>query len=1032
MRRLIALMLAARVRVVVLAGLFLVIGSVLAVRAPLDVLPDFAPPRVDVQTEAPGLDPEQVERLVTRPVENVLNGAPGLESLRSESIAGLSAITLSFTDGSDPHVVRQGVAERIADAIPSLPPSVSAPRLSPLTSATMDVLKLGLVSDRVSPMDLRLYAQAVIRPALLAVPGVARVNVFGGEEPKIDVAVAPDRLIALGMTLDEVAVATQKALTITGTGFSESPNQRLPVTLPALGDANELAAIPLTQRGARPIRLGDIATVSRAPAAAAGDALVQGRPGMMLSISSQFGSRTLDVTRALEQRLSELAPAFERRGIRMYPALHRPASFLVTSLGNIRNSLLLGVLFVSAVLLAFLRSWRAALVTFVAIPLSLLATTLMLWAMGFTINILTLGGFAVALGVLVDDAIIGVENIMRRLRGRELAVADRLGIILEASLEVRSPMIYATIVVLLVFVPVMFLPGVEGRFVAPLSWAFVLAVLASLVVALTVTPAFAAMLLANEAPPREPRWIQRLRRFQLGAIDRVAHAPRIAVAVLGVVFVIIVALALRLPTEFVPAFREGHFVVQVNMVQPGASLEAMRTIGAAVSRRILALPFVATVEEQMGRAELGEDTWPVDRGEFHVELKPNSSLDQDWAQEQIRHVMAEFPALQSEVLTFIGDRISETLTGETSQVVVGVYGDDLDAIDAAAARISQAVEHIQGVTDVVATGEARVPELRLVPNRAGLTAYAVDATTLAPFLTAATQGINVGSIRSGELPIAVTVRLAQPPGDIRSTIASQLVPTANDGYVPFAALASLSNTDARAAIHHEAGRRYTVVGFNVSGRSLQSVTDDARREVRALGLPANVDVVFSGVGEAAQASHRVLLAASAGILIVIGLVLLVAFRRPRHAALVLLNLPFALVGALGALLILQLPLSLGAAVGLVTVFGISARNAILLLAHLEQLVAEMPQTPLRDLARQAAEERLVPVLMTALVAGLGLLPLAFGLGRAGHEIEAPLAIVVLGGLLTSTLLSLILLPALAVSDTAAARGDRGEVAPSVD
>lgn len=1013
MRQLIALMLAARVRVVALATLFMIVGSVLMLRAPLDVLPDFAPPQVVVQTEARGLDPELVERLVTRPVENALNGTPGLEALRSESIAGLSVVTLSFADGSDPYRVRQGVAERVADVIPSLPAGVAAPRLSPLTSATMDVLKIGLVSDRVSPMDLRAYAETVIRPAMLAVSGVARVNLFGGEQPQIDIAVDPDRLLSLGMTLDTVVTAAQKALVLNGAGFVETANQRFSIKPPVAADVNDLAAIPLAQRGPRTIRLGDVANITTAALPPFGDALIQGRPGVLVAISSQYGALTLDVTQALENRLADFRPAFEERGIKLYPALHRPASFLHTSLTNLRNALLLGVLLVSIVLLAFLRSWRAALVTFIAIPLSLLATALTLWGAGFTLNTMTLGGFAVALGVLVDDAIIGVENIMRRLRGRQLAPAERLEVVLEASLEVRSPMIYATIVVLLVFVPVMLLPGVEGRLVAPLSWAFILAVLASLIVALTVTPALAAMLLTGDETPREPRWVERLRRQQILAMDRIARAPGIFIAVLALLFVAVLALASRTPAEFVPAFREGHLVVQVSMQQPGVSLQSMRSIGVEMSRRLLALPFVATVEEQMGRAELGEDTWPVDRGEFHVELKADPSLDQDWAQQQVRELMEGFPGVESEVLTFLGDRISETLTGETSQVVIGLYGNDLDAIDAAAQRIAQAVEKIPGVTDIVARGDARVPELKVIPNRAGLMAYAVDASSLASLLDAATQGINVGTLQQGELPIPVNVRFLQPAGDLRNNIAHQLVPTVADGYVPFSTLASLSNEEARPAIRHEAGRRYTVVGFNVSGRSIQAVTDDARQQVSALKLPAGIEVLFGGVGEAAQKSHRTLLAAAAGIFIVIALVLIVALQRARHAVLVLLNLPFALIGALGALLLLRLPLSLGAAVGLVTVFGISARNSILLLSHLEQLSNELPELSAREVAWRAAEERLVPVLMTALVAGLGLLPLAFGLGRAGHEIEAPLAIVVLGGLVTSTLLSLILVPALA-------------------
>lgn len=1015
MRWLIAHALRARVGIAVLVLLGLVIGALALRHAPYDVLPDFVPPQVTVQTEAPGLDPGQVEQLVTRPIEAALNGAQGLATMRSQSIAGLSVVTLDFLDGSDPYRVRQGVAEKLADALPQLPAGVGAPKLSPLTSATMDVLKLGLVSDRVPPMALRDYADWVLKPALLAVPGAARITVFGGEVREVAVAVRPERLLAYRLAASDVLDALRRALAAHGAGYIESGAQRLEVRVPLPSSAATLAATPLAVRGARPLTVGDVADVRVAPAPLYGDALIMGRPGILLTISGQYGANTLAVTRALEARLAELAPGMRARGIMLYPQLHRPASFILTALGNLRDALLLGAAFVAAVLLLFLRDWRAALVSFVAIPLSLLAAApLLVWA-GVSLNVMTLGGFAVALGVLVDDAIIDVENILRRLRsaGDALELRTRLAVVLEASIEIRSAMVYATVVVLLVFVPVLLQSGVTGRFIAPLAWAFILSVLASLAVAIVVTPALATLLLARGAPRAEPRWLPRLRAAQAATIVRLARRPWRALALLLVAFVVVAALALRVPAQLLPDFRESHFVVQVSARQPGMARGEMLRLGEALSARLRALPQVATVEEQIGRSELGEDTWTVDRGELHVELKHDPSIDQAAAQAAIRDVLEDFPSLQSEVVTFIGDRLSETLTGETTQVAVQLYGDDLDALDRAAQQARAALATVPGVVDLQSSAGTRAPGYRLQADAAALTAYGVDPQLPATLLATATLGLPAGDLYVGDRTVPVVLRLALPPQHVAAELERQLVPTAADGYVPFARIATLVPEDARPQIRHEGGRRYAVVGFDVQGRGIDAVIADARAALTRAGLPAGVDVAFGGVGTEQQTAARRLWLASAATLVLIVLVLASAFRERRHAALVLLNLPFALLGALAALLLSRQALSIGAAVGLVTVFGISARNAILLLAHYEQLETETGARFDLALAQRGAAERLVPVLMTALVAALGLLPLALGLGRAGYEIEAPLAIVVLGGLVTSTALSLLLLPALA-------------------
>lgn len=1019
MRRLIALALQARVGIAVVATLVLALGVFLLRDAPYDVLPEFVPPSVVIETEALGFDPEQVEQLVTHPLEAAVNGAQGLAAMRSESIAGLSVITLEFEDGVDAYRARQGVAEKLANAVAQLPQGVSPPQLTPLTSATMDVLKIGLVSDKSSPMELRSYADWTLKPALLAVAGVARVTVFGGEVRQLRVDANPDRLLAAGLSLDDVANALKRTLAPHGGGFVETGAQRLDVRVPLVTRLDALAHTPLAVRGARTVTVGDVAEVGWAPAPMFGDALIDGRPGVLLTMSDQYGANTLAVTRAIEAKLAELKPGMNALGLRLYPALHRPATFVETALSNLGSALLLGAILVAVVLVLFLRDWRAALVSFVAIPLSLLAATLVICRLGYSINTMTLGGFAVALGVLVDDAIIDVENVMRRLRehGGELDLRARLAIVLDASFEVRAAMVYATIVVLLVFVPALLQPGVSGRFIAPLAWAFVLSVLASLLVALVVTPALAALLLTGRKLHEEPRWIDALRARQMRLIDRLAARPKPALAVFGLAFCVLVALALRLPNELVPDFREGHFVVQIEARQPGLSRAEMAQLGESISARIKALPFVATVEEQIGRSELGEDTWTIDRGEFHVELKHDAKIDQAAAQDAIRDALADFPSVGSEVLTFIGDRLSETLSGENSAVVVRLFGDDLAKLDAAVDTADKALAGVKGIADLHTSAGVASPSLRLDLGAAAAGAAGVDPALPAALVEAATQGAPLGTMYADNRATAVVLHLALADGDPASQLARQLLPMQGGGYLAFGDVARLEREDVRPQVRHEEGRRFASLAFNVAGRDIGAVTADARAALARAQLPAGVDVEFGGVGvEEADAQWRLWITTLA-TLVVIVLVLSYSFDRRRHAWLVLMNLPFALIGALAALLLSRQAMSLGAIVGLITVFGISARNAILLLTHLEHLAAQAHAPIDLALARRAAAERLVPVLMTALVSALGLVPLALGLGHAGYEIEAPLAIVVLGGLASSTLLSLLLVPALAARDS---------------
>ncbi|MEO8019089.1 MAG: efflux RND transporter permease subunit [Pseudomonadota bacterium] len=1015
MRSLIAASVRHRGVVVALSVVLLLYGSYLALNSRLDVLPEFVPPMVTVQTEAPGLAPEQIETLVTRPLESALSGIPDTARISSDSIPGLSVVNVVFNDTADVHLTRQGVAERLAEIAGRLPPGAAAPRMSPLTSSTMDLLKVGLVSKTLSPRELRTIADWELRPRLLAVPGVARLTVYGGEQQQIHIEIDPQRLTAADVSIADVLTAARGALGAQGSGQIDLPNQRIAIVTSVTGDAiTTLRSAVLATRGDSVLRIGDVASVTEGAAIPFGEAVIQGERGVLLAISGQYGANTLEATHAVESVVSEAISDLKARGITVYPALHRPATFIEIALGNLRNSLAIGAVFIVIILALFLRDWRSALISFLAIPLSLLAAVLVLDHYGVALNTLTLGGFAVALGVLVDDAIIYLENILRRLRENSALAAPRgrLAVIVDASLEISSAVIFATGVILLVFVPVFLMSGVQGRFMNPLAMAFSLSVLASLLVALTVTPALAALLLRPGAERPEPRWLAWLRGAHLRALAFSAARPRSVTALLGIAFLIVLALVPLLRGEFMPSFKEGHLVAQVAARVPGTSLAEMASLGEHISRDLLALPFVATVEQQIGRAEQGEDTWGPERSEFHIELKADPGLDQDKAQEDIRELLAKYPAVQSEVLTFLGDRISETLTGETAQGVVQVFGGNLDGIERVARNLGARMAAVNGIADVHVgySGSLAQVSVNLLPDR--LERYGLRSDEVLEALGAAYAGTQVNQVYDRDRTIDVVALL---PVAVRADAESiKMLPlrTATGQFVRLGELAQIYLTTGRATIRHEAGHRFSAVTFNAGSRGIQPVAADVRVIGERLKLPEGTWLEFGGEAAAQSAAQRDLLWYSLIAFTLIVMLLTMAFERRGLSALVMLNLPFSMIGGILALAITGQTLSLGALVGLVTVFGISARNAILLLAHLEQLLDQQGHGVWsRELIARAAGERLLPVIMTATVTALGLIPLALGVGRAGNEIEAPLAIVVLGGLATSTALCLVVLPA---------------------
>jgi CzcA family heavy metal efflux pump len=1016
MRKLVSLCVSHCGIVTALSALALLLGCWGAMHSPLDVFPEFVPSQVDIQTEAPGFAPEQVEELVTKRIESAVNGATGLSTLRSESIPGLSVVTITFADGVDVHVARQGISERLSEIGGTLPTGVGSPKLSPLVSSTMDLLKIGLQSDSVDAFALRDAADWVIKPRLLAVPGVAHVIVFGGDVRQIQILPDPDKLTSYQVTLSDVADAARAALALRGAGFIDLEAQRILLKSPTpKPDMQAIGEAVVGVRNGVPVLVRDVAIVQEAPALRSGDALIMGKPGVLLSLASQYGANTLTTTLAVEQALTNLEPALKAQGITVYPALHRPANFIERALGDLQNSLLIAAALILAVLYLFLRDVRAALIAFTAIPLSLLAAVVVLDRLGQTLNTMTLGGFAVALGVLVDDAIVGIENILRRMRSNASAASPlpRMDVIRDASLEVRGPVIYATLVVIAVFLPELFTSSVQGHFVGPLALSFILAVTASLLVAMTATPALCALFFRDRDAHLESRWLTRLKQHQVAAVSWVDRHLKLVAAVLAVAIAAAIAALPLLGGTFMPDFREGHFVMQVVSSIPGTSLQEMLGLGRRISADVLRLPYVATVEQQVGRAELGEDTWGPHQSEFHVELKAGATVDQARAQEDLRAILQKYPGIQSEVVTFLGDRISESLTGDTAQVAIKVFGDDLGTLDGIGDKIMSALAKENGLVDLQFKRQSGTPTLAIELQPQALAATGLRAQDVLESIQSAYTGATVGQTFLGTRTVD-TVMLLPDALRHRPEQLAKLMISGPLGEVPLSQVAHLSLGSDRYSIEHDGGQRRIAVTFNVSGRALQAAVIEAQQRIaRSVALPAGYFIEFTGAAAAENRTRSELVVYSTLALVLILMVLMVAFRRRANSWLVMANLPFSLIGGVLAIAMTGIGISLGALVGLVTVFGISARNAILQLAHYEHLV-EIEAAPWdMQTVLRGANERLIPILMTAAVTALGLAPLAFSMTHPGQEIEGPMAVTVLGGLVSSTFLNLLVLPALA-------------------
>jgi CzcA family heavy metal efflux pump len=998
--------------VTALACLIAALGLAALVAARFDVFPDFAPPHVLLQTEAPGLDATQVEALVTRPLEQLLAGTENVATVRSTSSQGLSAIQVVFDRGGDPYRQRQVVTERLAEFAGQLPQGVGAPLLSPLSSSMEYLVHFGYTSDRLSAVELRDIVQWIVKPQILAVPGVAQVQIFGGEVRERQIEIDPAKLAAAGLTLEDVSAAARRATALIGGGYIETPAQRIVIQAQAPGATLEaLAQAVVGTRGGLPVRLGDVAAVREGAEPRFGNALIAGKPGILIETSTQYGANTLEVSRALEQQLDALAPALAKQGVEYHPALLRPASFIESAIEKLRNSLGLGAVLVVALLLITLRDWRGALVSFSAIPLALLTTVWILEAFGLSLNTMTLGGLVVALGVVVDDAVIDVENILRRRRGAARD-ADIGELFIGASLEVRRPVFHATAAVAVAFLPILMMSGLQGAFFRPLSISFLLAVGLSLLVAMSATPALCVLVMARHSPKPEAAFLRPLKRGQLGAIAWLNKRPRTLVAIMLVSGVAGIVLLPLLGARLLPDFRENYLIAHASL-RPGISLTETTRVGEQISKGLIAIPGVKSVAEQIGRAENGQDPDAPNKSEFEVQIDPSKGRSASQIDAAIRDVFDDYPNQLVEIYSVLAERIGETLSGESAPFSISVIGSDLDADDLVGARIVAVLQSLPDSGTVRLTVPPREVELHveLLPER--MVIYGLQAADVLQTLNAAYYGSAAAELNQADRTVPVVVRIADAAADPRA-VGALLLRGRDGAVIPLSSVAKITMVLARSLVDHQDGLRRQIVVASPKGADQAGYAEAARRAIaEKVQLPPGVFLRYGGAAEAQTAARNELLLHSAAAFVLIVLLLALAFGHARHVLLVLLSLPSTLIGGVAAVALTGGTLTLGAMVGFVALFGMAARNTILLVSHYDHLVNVEACPWSLGTASRGAEERLTPVLLTALLTGLALLPVALQLHQPGHEIEGPMAVVILGGLVSSTLVSLLLIPPMA-------------------
>jgi CzcA family heavy metal efflux pump len=1001
--------------IVALACVLAGFGVYSILQARYDVYPDFIQPQLDIKTIAPGFSPSQVEKLVTTPIERALAGGVDARETFSNSLAGISIVKVLFPGGSNIYRDQQLTAQRLADVSGILPPHVHAPVLMPLNSSIRWVTVVGITSKTNDTRRLRTVADWVMQPRLLAVHGVSEIAIYGGLQKDYQVQIIPSRLVQYGLSLRRVVAAARRATGLIGGSFVTTPNQALTLRVHGqIPSLRQFDAITVGYHQNHVITLADVARIRISHLPQVGAVSIMGRPGVLLMIGLAYGSNLLHVSAHVQKTLASLTPVLGAQGIILHGKILQSADFITTALHNLMDSLLIGAALVIIVLFLFLGEWRTSLISCLAIPLSLLAAITVLTHLGYTLNIMTLGGLAVAIGEVVDDAVIDVENITRRLRINALSAAPRhpLRVVLMASLEVRTAVVFATFAVILVFLPIFGLTGLAGRFFAPLGVAYIAAVLSSLVLALTLTPALCLSLLPSVAVRGHDAWLTgRIKKWYRRILRVVEYRRGLVIALVALCTLAGIATAPFLKIEFFPRLNERNYVLHLALVA-GSSLDQSIAIGNRVTRDLRKIPYIREVEQRSGMPNLAGDILGPQYSEYLIKVQPLTPGQAGHFRRDMNRLIKKFPGVLLSYNTVLSERINETISGSGAPVVVQIIGNHFAAIEKATTALTAVLKNVPGARSVVPQTAWNAPEIKVRLRYRQLWRWGLPPMAVLSTIHLLARGRLIGHIYHGTRvwPLMVTFT---PTWNRISKVRQLPIQTPAGTWIPLSALARVYEGRGFYRISHINGQRAQMINIHLAGVTAGQFVQAARAAIARIKIPPGVLINFTGSAQAASRALHDLLVHSVIAFIGILLLLFMVLKYRNNVLLLLLNLPLAMVGGVLAAWVCGGVLSLGALVGFITLFGITLRNSIMLMSHYQHLVEREGRSWNVQTAMEGAIDRLPAILMTALVAALGLLPLALGSGAPGREIEGPLAQIIVGGLLTSTLLNLLVLPTLA-------------------
>jgi len=1010
----------------VIIGLALIVvayGIYQIKNSPLNVFPEFSPTQVIIQTEAPGYSSSLVETLISKPIEQAISGTIGIKQIRSQSIPGLSVITIIFDEGTDIHKNRQSISERFNSLKSRLPKNV-VPNITPLTSSASSVLGIGITSEVKNLTELRTIAENIIIPHLMAVPGVADVNRFGGLLKQIQIEIIPDKLFFHNVKIADIAKAAQKSTGVSGAGFIENQNQRIIINTKGQSKTlEELELTPVINSQGNKVRIKDVANIKVGSMPSISSASINGKQGVYLSIQGQLHSDTYKLTKQIELALDSLKPIFTKEKIELYPDLFKPANFIDASIKGLRIDIAFGSLMIISILFIFLYNFKTAFISAIAIPLSLLSAIIVMSYFNLGLNVMVLSGLAIALGEVVDDAIIDVENILRRLKqNRKLNTPKPLHtVVFDASMEVRKSVIFATIIIVLVFLPLLSLTGVAGKLFGPLGIAYISSITASLVVAMTITPALCYLMLGksklqtNDSPVISYIKVRYIKILKI--IEK--HSRPI---IFSSLLIISIGLAF-LPffkTQFIPPLHEGHFIMHMTAFPGTSELESIR-IGNKVSKKIREIEGVKSVAQWVGRSPLGADTFGTHYSEFEIELNDLNGTEQDEVLRKIRLLVQEdsdnelnqsesFVGVNFAINTFLTERIEETISGYNASIVINIFGDNLDSLDQDAQKIVIMLQEMKGASDIMLQSPPGTPQVSIKLRSEKMSQLGILKTDVLDTIKAAYEGFPASLVYDGIVPVQIAVTLSNDYRDDILDINKLPIRTNENKIISLNEIAFISQENGRSKILHQDGKRVQTITLNVKDQGLNEFTKNLNQNINKIKLNPNNYFEITGSAAENAKSRESLIVHS--ILVGLGVLLLLylAFGSLLNLGLTLINLPFALIGGVLIVIFTGGWISIGSLVGFVTLFGITLRNSIMLLSHYQFLVNKENCHWNLETCIRGASERLPSILMTALVAGLALLPIALGSNQPGKEIEAPMASIIIGGLFTSTILNLLILP----------------------